>query len=98
MFTKLSPSLIQSDEGFSIHVQYMRITYIQDPKVLTIGYEPLVIGSEFDMVVYGNDIKIWDSGTPIDEVERKTIVDNVFRALPLLDIKPTLPRNNRNIF
>ena len=92
MLKLVKPNLVESEKGFSVEVKYLKIMYKQEQKVLTVQYEPLV-SPEFNMLLYTNEIKKWDSGFDIDENERKTVIDNIFLALPLLGIKARLPRN-----
>jgi hypothetical protein len=83
MFVKPGPSVIQSDEGFSVEVLGFTkgLLYTEGPKTLHIESEMSV--GPAGLVIYPSSIKSWDplyDNEVIDEAKRATIVDNVRRA------------------
>jgi hypothetical protein len=94
MFKIPRVNVIESDEGFSIEVLgRMGLKYIQKGRSLFINSE--LSAAPHDMLIFAMSIKKWDSGEPIDENTKGTIIDNILRAFAWRGIKPDIKYRNQ---
>jgi len=94
MFKIPRVNVIESDEGFSVEVLGRTgLRYIQQDKSLFINSELSV--APHDMMIFANSIIKWDSGDPIDEKTKGTIIDNILRAFAWQGVKPDVQCRNQ---
>ncbi len=79
MFRMPRPNLIESSDGFSVEILgRVGMRYTEGGKTLDIESEVLV---HTGIALFASLLQVWKDGSPIDDVTRRRIIQNIRKAL-----------------